>query len=465
MSDLTSALAEFVADSGALPRSTDADAAAVRLVLDTIGVLAAGRYSPAGGAILRWARCADTDGALLWSGAPAACAPPTLALVQATLAHALDYDDALPGAGHPSAILLSCLLSRPTLPLDGRRLIDAFIIGYEVNARVARAVGHRHYLHGWHTTSTVGVFGAVAAICALERSDAKTVRRAFGIAASMAAGLQRNFGTMTKPLHSGFAAQHGLLAAQLATEGLTAEEAILDGERGFLDVYSRGAMREDALCDLGTRWAITSPGPTIKLYPCALETYRALEGVLTLLAEHELTADRVAAVHLRLPPGTLGPLRHRVPTDGSQAKFSMHYAVAVAMIDREVGLAAFTDGTVARKDLRAAIDIVHPVEDVACRPDDPSGAHSSASAGGFVEITIETRDATAFTRTIRDPIGSPTHPLSDGQLQEKFLACLAYAGHGPRVGGTLLTDLWRLPQVAEVHAALRTLGQATGPRT
>src|SRR5690606_10786207 len=136
-----------------------------------------------------------------------------------------------------------------------------------------------------------------------------------------------------KPLHSGFAASNGVLAATLARLGMTAAESVFDGPRGYLDIYSLGQARPEALDDLGERWAITSPGPTVKKYPCALETYRAVEAAQQALAELGVGADEVVAIECAVPPGTMGPLRYDRPTTELEAKFSLPYTVAAALHD------------------------------------------------------------------------------------------------------------------------------------
>jgi len=459
MEKITDRLAEFVAAHAGRPLDADRAAAAAALVIDSVAVIAAGAGSEAGHAALRYARACAVGGSTgtRWWGGPVDLPPTIAATCTGTLAHALDFDDALPGAGHPSAVLLSALLADPAMPVSGHELLSAFVVGYEVNARLAKAVGHRHYEHGWHTTATICSFGATAALCAMLGLDEPTVRSAFGIAGSLTGGLQRNFGTMTKPLHSGLAASNGVLAVSLARQGLTSADTIFDGPRGYLDIYSWGAARPEALDDLGDRWAITTPGSTIKKYPCALETYRAVEAAMVAQGQLSVGADQIAAVECAVPPGTMGPLRYDRPTTELEAKFSMPYTVAAALLDGGLTLDSFTAEAIGRPAVWALMTLVAVREDVACRPEDPEGRNSSASSGGFVDVVLRTRDGRSATARITHTTGSPARPLTDEEQRVKFVDCLR-AGHRPTgTADGLLTRLRDLDHVDDVDAALSVL--------
>ena len=219
-----------------------------------------------------------------WTGSPTGLSPDTQALISSTLGHALDYDDELAGVGHPSSILVSAMLALPLAELSGDRMLEAFVIGYEVNVKVANALGHRHYRKGWHTTATVGGFGAAAAACRLLDLDLEQTRYALGIVASLAGGLQRNFGTMTKPLHSGLAARNGVLAAQLAAVGLHRRRRHPRRRARLFRRVRRQGDHLDAIDRLGAPWAILDPGPTLKKYPCCYATHRPIDAVLQLQA-------------------------------------------------------------------------------------------------------------------------------------------------------------------------------------
>ncbi|HEY8471825.1 MAG TPA: MmgE/PrpD family protein [Natronosporangium sp.] len=456
---VTDRLAAFVAAHAGRSVTADRAAAATAAIIDSVGVIAAGAGSQPGRAALRYARAVSPGrpAALRWWGGPAELPPAIAATCIGTLGHALDFDDALPGAGHPSVLLLAALLADRRAPVSGPALLSAFVLGYEVNARLAKAVGHRHYLRGWHTTATIGSFGATAAVCALRGLPEPAVRAALGIAGSLTGGLQRNFGTATKPLHSGLAAGNGVLAASLAAGGMTAADAIFDGPRGYLDIYSCGEPRPEALDGLGDRWAITAPGPTLKKYPCALETYRSVEAATAALAELGVPAAEVAAVECAVPPGTMGPLRYDRPVTEAQAKFSLPYTVAAALLDGDLTLDSFTEAAIGRPGVRALMALVAVREDPACRPEDPAGRDSSASSGGFVEVTVRSRDGRRASARVAELIGSPTRPLRWPEQRGKFTDCLRAGGRDPGLADQLLDRLRRLDQADDLDRLLSLL--------
>ena len=165
---------------------------------------------------------------------------------------------------------------------SGRDVIDAFVLGFEVECRLGRAIGGPHYALGWHATSTFGSLGAAAACARLMRLDPERTQTALAIAASLASGIRQNFGTMTKPLHAGWAARNGVIAAQLAQRGFSADAEALEGENGFLRAASGGAEYDPlaAVRSLGESWEIVSPGIGVKLYPCCYATHRAIDSAL-----------------------------------------------------------------------------------------------------------------------------------------------------------------------------------------
>jgi 2-methylcitrate dehydratase PrpD len=243
---LTEKVAQFAIDTKPGDIDDELRALAIRPIIDTVGVIAAGSSGSAGATILRYgteAAMPTSTAPRNWYGVVDDAPPETKALIASTLAHGLDFDDEMSGVGHPSAMVLSALLALPrTEPLSGKELLEAYAIGFEVIVKVARSIGPKHYKLGWHTTLTGGGFGAAAAASRLLGLDVADTRVAIGIVATLAGGLQRNFGTMTKPLHSGLAARNGVMAAQLAQVGFTANDSILDGPKGFLDVR-RGVSR------------------------------------------------------------------------------------------------------------------------------------------------------------------------------------------------------------------------------
>ncbi len=269
---------------------------------------------------------------------------PAAALANGTAAHALDYDDmCFVSLAHPSAPLVAALLAAGELNgASGARLIDAYVIGFEIEARLGRVMNPRHYQRGWHCTSTLGAIGSAAAVARLLQLDGPTVGHAIAIAASEASGLKENFGTMVKPLHAGLAARDGVLAALLARSGLTASERALDGPQGFLRAMDSERDDLDRECsDLGARWEIADTGITVKLYPSCAATHPTLDAVLDLRAREGFTADDVERIDIDVDAITPTVLIYDKPASGLEAKFSMPFCVAAAIADGRVGIETF----------------------------------------------------------------------------------------------------------------------------
>jgi 2-methylcitrate dehydratase PrpD len=249
------AVAAFVTGASAPP---GARLRAATALLDTVGVTLAGALEPASRAVQDVIAAEGGDACTVLGSALRSTAPGA-ALANGTAAHALDYDDmCFVSLAHPSAPLVPALLAAGELSgASGSAILDAYVMGFEVEARLGRVMNPRHYQRGWHCTSTLGAIGAAAAASRVMGLDAGRTCHALAIAASEASGLKENFGTMVKPLHAGLAARDGVLAALLARSGLTASERALDGPQGFLQVMDSertGLDRE--IADLGARWEL-----------------------------------------------------------------------------------------------------------------------------------------------------------------------------------------------------------------
>jgi 2-methylcitrate dehydratase PrpD len=415
---ITQRLAEFVActPSGGIP--TDAREQARRAFLDTIGVTLAGSREDASRIAAEIAREQGgvEDASVLGHGfrAPATEA----ALINGTSAHALDFDDvSMSMRGHPSVPLVPAVLAfSEKLGCSGRDVIDAFIVGFEVECKVGRLIGAPHYALGWHPTATFGTLGAASACARLLRLDPQRTRSALGIAASLASGARRNFGSMTKPLHAGWAARNGVVAATLAGRGFTADDEALEAPDGWLHAASGGTSVDPSPLErIGAPWEIVSPGIGVKLYPCCYFTHLPIDAALQIRPEVAPHLDQIDGVRVSVSPGTMMVLRKEPPQTGLEGKFSMEYVVAAALADGEVSLATFTDVAVARPNLTELTSRVRVAED---------GPPSNAPIGGsaVVEATFRDRDPVTSPR-LEVPRGDPQNPLSWAQLADKFRRC------------------------------------------
>lgn len=370
--------------------------------------------------------------------------------VNGTAGHSLDYDDVSSGmSGHPSAPMVAPILAVAERDgCSGAAAVTAFVAGFETECYLAAPVIPSHYERGWHATAVFGTFGATAAVASLLNLDRERTRHAINAAASMAAGLKRNMGTMTKPVHVGQAARSGATAALLAANGLTAADDAIAGHRGFWDIYSGDeSPNPDAAHALGDEWAIVEHGVGVKKYPCCYFTHTGIAASAALIEAHDIDPATVETVHITAAQGTIDALEYADPRTPLEAKFSMEYTVARSIVRGMVGLNAFTDD--ALND-----DLVQRMRERVTLELDPTLPYSSKE----VTVSITTTDGDKYTRTLTDPPGSADHPLSDEELREKFVACAHEALPDDAVDKAYrqVADIGNTDDVREVVAALST---------
>jgi 2-methylcitrate dehydratase PrpD len=375
------------------------------------------------------------------------------ALANGTAAHALDYDDLHQSlSGHPSVpVLPAALALAERQHLSGAALITAFLVGIEIEAKLGRALNPGLYEAGWHATSALGVFGAAAAAAKLLGLSVERIAQALAIAASLASGIKANFGTDCKPLHAGHAARCGVEAALLAEGGFTGNPRALEHGDGFGATYGAGSPPawDVATAGLGAPHEIVDPGIGVKRFPACASTHQALDATLALAEEHAIDAAAVEAVECAVHYLAPHQLIYDRATTALEGKFSMPYCVSVALLDRSVGFAQFTDERVRRADVQALMPrvrmVVHPEQTTRdCLPT------------RFSEVTIALRDGRRLQRRVHQAKGQPRNPLTDGELIVKFRDCAARALPVERAE-SILTAVQQLETLADVSALARLL--------
>jgi len=253
------------------------------------------------------------------------------ALVNGAAAHALDYDDvnmAMPG--HPSVAILPALLALAELRRSsGREVATALVAGYETACRIGAALRPGHYNLGFHSTGTIGSFGAAAACARLLGLDAKTTAIALGIAGTQAAGLKSQFGTMCKPFHAGKAAQNGLLAARLAARGFSSRADVVECVQGFALTHGPDFAPEAALAE--PEGGLHLFANLFKYHAACYLTHAPIECARRLRTDHRLEPDAIAGITLRLDASCERVCNIPAPSDGLQSKFSLRQTVAMAL--------------------------------------------------------------------------------------------------------------------------------------
>jgi 2-methylcitrate dehydratase PrpD len=454
---LTEALACFIGDKGLADLPQGAVEKAKKVIADTFAVILAGSASELSPALLRYVALSADKGDIPILGTARTASPEIAALVNGTFGHALDYDDVLSlMPAHPSAVTLAALCaSACSRTISGAELIEAYALGIEVGGKLGHAITVGHYHRGFHGTGTLGIFCALAALAKLHRLDAATTRVAFGIGCSMASGLQRNFGTMTKPLHSGWAARSALAAVQLAACGFTAAPDVLEGASGFFAAYGVNESDPDAaVTHLGNPWVLLDPGIALKKFPCCFACHRGMDGVLELKRRHHFTAQDVGQLVCRMPPGGMRVLTYPRPQTGLQGKFSLEYALAAGVLDDRYALSTFTDEAVRRPTIAALLPRVTAKEDDTCRGDDPDFEHRSPGSRGFVEIELTLKSGLRDTVRIVHPPGHPTRELSWADIESKFDDCAAYAHLPHERAVAALRHIRALEEIQDVNQFL-----------
>lgn len=339
------------------------------------------------------------------------------ALYHGALAHALDYDDiSHPAYSHPSAVLVPALLAAAaTARASGRDFVTAYVIGLEVFGHLGRALNLQHYKNGWHSTSTFGSIAAAVAVGRLLRLSPAALRMAVGIAASGASGLRANFGTMTKPLHAGYAARNGVLAARLAGKGYTASTEALTHRYGFIRVFNAtGGIDAAALETWGPQLEIlTEFGIALKLYPACAATHPAIEAATKLHARLAAPAREIAHVRVGACELATEPLIYREARTPLEGKFSMHYCVASALLDGAVRLSTFTDDAVGRPAVRELVARTDMVVDERVRDDKEFAAI----------VAVQTADGRSLEEAVHVAPGKPARWFTPAQMSEKFMDC------------------------------------------
>ncbi|MCW5605877.1 MAG: MmgE/PrpD family protein, partial [Burkholderiales bacterium] len=410
MPGLTEGITRFIRDKSLDNCPPDAVDKAKKVIADTVAVILAGAGSEVAPPLLAYLRLSGESGTSPILGTAATGSAEMAALVNGTFGHALDFDDVLSMMpAHPSAVIFAALCADLAVrPLSGRAMIEAHVMGVEVGGKIGLGIAKGHYDRGFHGTGTLGIFCAVAALARAYRLDVPATRTAFGIAASMAGGLRCNFGTMTKPLHTGWAARGALAAVRLALSGFTAAPDALEAKSGFYAAY--GTDESDpvtTLSGLGNPWVVTNPGVALKKFPCCYASHRGMDGVLALRAKHGFTADDVIRLECRMPPGGMQVLTYPDPKTGLEAKFSLQYALAAGILDGRYTLWSFTDEAVRREEVRKLLPRVAAFEDAGCRGDDPLFDTRSSGSRGFVEVGVELANSVKDTVRIDRPPGHP----------------------------------------------------------
>lgn len=404
------------------------------------------------GCALGGARHAAVDRALRalgpFSGPPTAAAlgrservdPLLASLMNGIASHVLDYDDTMPkNYGHHSSPVASALLAYASAnTVRGSDLVDAFVAGFDVSARVANAVYPAHYDAGWHITGTAGVFGAAAAIGRLLGLGVQEMVWALGLAATQASGLREMFGSMGKAFHPGRAAQHGYESALLAHAGFTSGERGLEGPRGFAAVTAAMFDLSRSTTGLGREFELREN--TYKPFPCGIVIHPTIDAGIRIHDEHHLDPSSIVAVRARVAPLVLDLCNQKAITRGLQGKFSVYHGAAVGLVRGRAGLGEFTDEAVNDPAVSRVRELTTAMADSSVTEDQ---AH----------LEVELADGRVLAHFVEASPGNLRRPLSDAQLETK--AREQASQFLPPAAVDRLIDLcWRIDQLDDAGAVI-----------
>jgi 2-methylcitrate dehydratase PrpD len=411
-------LVQYISDATVEDLPPEAIRLAERCFVDTIGITVAGADQGAGLKAAEMGKTLGSDerGAASIIGHSWSATPPEAAFVNGTAGHGLDFDDVSEAmSNHPSVTTIPPLLAvGEQIGASGEDLLAAFVTGYETQYYLSAPINPTHYEAGWHATATLGTFSATATVANLLDLPADKTRHALNIAASMPGGLKRNFGTDTKPMHAGQAARCGVSAALLATEGFTANRDAFTGDKGFFDLYTRpGEPAKDAFPDVGEDLAFLSEGVNVKKYPCCYFIHTSIKSATDLREQHDLDSTDVESITVRASQGSHDALGHEDPETGLEAKFSMVYTVAAAIARGRIDLAVFDDENIDDP----AVQRLRSRTSFELNPALPYASHEAT-------VTVETKGGETHVRRVESPPGTADDPLSEAELENKFLMCV-----------------------------------------
>ncbi len=423
----TAALARFIANADIRRMPPEVIAQGKRCLIDGFGVTLAGSTVEGSHIVREYVKVATDrkEATLLGTGGLKSSAS-YAALANGASGHAMDFDDTQLST---TADRTYGLLTHPTVPAmsaalavaerdgaSGQAFLEAFLVGVEVECKIAEAIDPDHYNKGFHSSGTIGTFGAAAAAAKLRKLTEAQNAHMLSIAASLSSGIRVNFGSMTKPLHVARASEAGVFAAEIAAKGFTGGADGLDGEWGFFQVLGGGADIDRLIPVLGNPYTIVKPGISVKPYPCGVLSHPSMDAMLALVSKHDLKPEQVKAIRLRAGSNILNPLRYTTAKTELEAKFCVPFLLSSVLLRRRAGVREFTDEFVSSAAVQAMMPKVTNVFD------------AQIEAQGFDKIRsiveVDLVDGRKLVQPSDDKYrGGPDRPFTREELHAKFEDC------------------------------------------
>ena len=463
----TEAVIDFAAGASLRGMPSEAQALGRRCLIDGLAVTLAGSTVRGSAIVREYIRTlADRPEATVF-GPEAMKAPAALAaLANGASGHAMDFDDTQLSTTpdrtyglltHPTVPALSATLAvAERLDVPGALFLEAFLTGFEVECKIAEAIDPDHYTRGFHSSGTIGIFGAAVCAAKLLRLDRAALANMIAIASSLSAGIRVNFGSMTKPLHVARAAENGIFAAEIAAKGFTGGADGLDGQWGFFQVMGGGAEPDRLIGKLGRPYSIVEPGVSVKPYPCGVLSHPSMDAMLKVVAQHDITPEQIKAVRLKAGSNILEPLRYKTARTELEAKFCVPFLLSSIILRRKAGIREFTDAFVASEPVQRMMERVTTVFDPAIE------------AMGFDKIRsvveVDLVDGRTFVQKSDDRYrGGPDNPLTRAELHERFTDCATLTLAAPQASQAL-EQIESVEKLKSIRELTRTLTASAASR-
>lgn len=426
---VTTELAKFVVETKYTDLPQEAIDIAKRCIVDGTACMLAGSMEPASKILRQVAREIGGVSEARTLGADSMSVPVHLAAqINGMSGHALDWDDTALSEEKDRSVLIhptiqplsACFALSEKFDATAKDFLLAFILGFEVQVKIAESISPDHFTggRGFHTTGTIGIFGATIASCKFLGLDLDQTLNAIAIASTMSAGVGANHGTMAKPLNMARAAENGVTAAKFASLGMDGPLKALERGRGFFEAFGGGYNPDQIIGRMGNPYAIIYPGTNIKPYPSGVVGHPGMDAMKKLVEQHDIQPDEVAEVQVYTGENVIapGPLRILHANSGLEAKFCVPFQMASIILRRRAGLTEFTNEFVqsaACQQMQRKISAKIDPEIVAL------------GKGQIVcRIVLTKKDGQTYTQ-VSEPVyrGGPKNPLTWEEVSEKFRDC------------------------------------------
>lgn len=413
--DYTKKVAEFVSQTPFESIPPAALDEAKRGLLDCVGVMLAGSKEESARICAKLAKEESSSQESTVIGQGFKSSTLMAAFSNGTAGHALDFDHSFI-LGQPSAGLIPAILALgEKVGASGRDILVAYVVGFEVIARLARSMPDLSQ-GGWHSTATLGSLGSAVACARLLKLDVQAIQQTLGIASSMASGLVANFATMTKPLHAGLASKNGVLAARLAASGFTANQTILGETKNFFTSFSKSLPFDlRPFEELGNSFDLVVRKIKFKPYPCGGLTHPAVGAVLKMREQDKISPEAVESIKVRVTQHVYNTILNRLPETAIQGKFSMPYIVARALTDGKLGLETFSEQAI-RDPLVRSLGAKVAME---LDPDLRENNEGSRPC----KVILHRKDGSTLSEFVEFSKGGLQFPFSSQELRMKFTDC------------------------------------------